>query len=239
MPKRAVPLLLLALLALGSISPAWMGAWSYREGALRRLPLPPAGAALAPAARADFDRDGRPESLALEAGRAHLRAGGQVLWSSPPGWQVIQAQAADLNRDGLAEAALLLWRPAAPWPIDRFLPWPGPAAGFHDRSGLSCHLILVGWKRGAYRELWAGSALERPLRAFAAADLDGDGRQELAALESDYAVSRRHPAASLAIWEWNGFGFSLRARAAGRFERLEILDAGAAAPVVLAQEWPF
>ena len=82
-----------------------------------------------------------------------------VKWQSPEAWKVTEAISADLNRDGMNELVMVVWRAHKPWPIDSFLPSGGRIADFHDRSGSSCHLILVGWDGEKYRELWAGSSL--------------------------------------------------------------------------------
>jgi hypothetical protein len=122
---------------------------------------------------------------------------------------VVQAQISDLNRDGRPEATLLVWRPFKPWPVDAWLPHGGRIQNFHDSRGASCHIILIGWKQGAFRELWAGSAMADPVKSFAAADLTGTGRQYLATLEGAYDDPLPAPARRIKIWEWNGFGFSI------------------------------
>ena len=100
---------------------------------------------------------------------------------------------------------------------------------------MSCHLILIGWQRGTYRELWAGSALADPLRDFTAADLDGDGWQELVALEGRYADPVSVPAHALTAWEWNGFGFTLLARQSGAFREVSAVTASEGQPILLLQ----
>ena len=166
----------------------------------------------------DLDGSGREGVLWLRAGRSGLRsAEGQALWASPPDWQVRQAALAPVDgRPGL-EAVLLVWRPYRPWPVDAFLPNAGRTAGFHNAEGRSCHVILIGCGARGCREVWAGSPLADPLHALALADLDGDGRAELAALEGRYAEAAGQPAWRLSVWGWEGFGFQLRAAQEGRF----------------------
>ena len=118
------------------------------------------------------------------------------------------------------EVILLVWRPFQPWPVDRFTPYGGRIDTFHDDQGNSCQVILVGWQRGAFRELWAGSAMIRPLFNLTLADLDHDGRQELAALESTY--EKPGQAIALTVWGWQGFGFTLIDRLEGPFQDLQI-----------------
>jgi hypothetical protein len=163
----------------------------------------------------DLNGDGVAEALLLTAGSVEIRSRGELVWRNPLSWQVIQAQLTDLNHDGQREVTLLVWRPFQPWPVDRYLPHGGRIKEFHDANGRSCYLILIGWQRGKYRELWAGSAMSSPLRSFSAIDVDGDGRQELVGFESDYTDPRDVPARAITYWEWNGFGFTLLIRLKG------------------------
>jgi hypothetical protein len=184
---------------------------------------------------ADLDGDGQMESLNLKGGEAKIEQGGQVAWRSPETWQVSQALIGDLDGDGQPEVDLLVWRPFRPWPVDRFLPYGGRIERFQDSQGRSCQLILIAWRGGAFQERWAGSALAEPLRAFAVADLDGDGRQELVALETRYDDPPFVPARAVSIWEWNGFGFSLLSRRTGAFRQMVLYDSPDLEPFLVIQ----
>jgi hypothetical protein len=214
-------LLTLAFFAVLLAAPVRSQAWSLTETGLRPVAMP-AGEALAPVHSADMNGDGIDEEIRLEAGKITLQQAGISLWASPEDWQVQSASLADLNLDGEMELVLLVWRPWQPWPVDRVLPYGGRIADFQNEAGLSCHLILIGWRGQAFGERWAGSALADPLTRFAAADLDDDGRVELAALEGNYADPPGGPARSLTIWKWNGFGFTLVDRQTGRFQNLAV-----------------
>lgn len=133
-------------------------------------------------------------------------------WQSPAGWTVQQADWTDLNHDGQPEVTLLVKRPFAPWPVDRVLPYGGYINSHQDADGQSSHIILIGWKGDRWGELWAGSALARPVRSFQVCDVDNDGRQELVVLEGNYAERDPRVASDLAVWKWNSFGFDLAAR---------------------------
>ncbi len=199
--------------------------WVYRDGSLEPLfpsdDWPPETAQPVTAAlQTDFDGNGVEETLALTGGRVEILAGGVAIWESPETWRVAQASISDFDRNDLPEAALLVWRPFQPWPIDQYLPYGGRIEDFHNTEGNSCHVILIGWKNDHFGEVWAGSAMADPLLAFAAADLDGDGTQELVALESRYDDEPGAPAWALSAWEWHGFGFRLLARVDGEFQEL-------------------
>lgn len=189
-----------------------------------------------PPSQADFSRTGAQARLELAGGHLAIVTGDRVVWSSPPAWTVVQAEITDLNRDGSPEAALLVWRPFQPWPVDQWLPHGGRIAGFQDSRGYSCHIILIGWRGSAYGELWAGSALAEPVRSFAAADLNGDHTQELITLESSYArpwTFHAAPAQALKVWEWNGFGFSIVSKMEGAFDKLALAQANSGHILIL------
>ena len=160
------PFLLLAIAALGLVSPAHVQVWGLNDMGLKRVPIPSVLQMVRAETSADFDGDGAPESLLLAKGGAIIKTGDQSRWQSPELWQVGQALIADLNHDGFPEAVLLVWRPFKPWPVDAWLPNSGRIKNFHDSNGMSCHIILIGWKQASFRELWAGSAMADPVKSF-------------------------------------------------------------------------
>jgi hypothetical protein len=203
------PFLLLTIVALGLVSPAYIQAWSLNDIGLKRVPIPSVLHMVKAETSADLDSDGASESLLLIKGSAIIKTGDQSRWQSPELWQVRQALIADLNHDGLAEAVLLVWRPFKPWPVDTWLPNGGRIKNFHDSNGMSCHIILIGWKQDSFRELWAGSAMADPVKSFASVDLTGNGQPFLVTLEGAYDDPPSAPSRRLKVWEWNGFGFSI------------------------------
>ncbi len=232
--------LLLSLLALLLLSPLTPRAWELTPQGLQPVSLPASAEPVSLPAQADLDGDGAPETLRLSAGRLAILSAGQVVWQSQEDWQVAKTALTDLNHDGAPEVTLLVWRPFRPWPVDQWLPHGGRIAGFHDAEGQSCHLILIGWRgdgpapvRG-YGELWAGSALAEPVRAFAAADLNGDGKIELVALEGSYSDPASGAASRLKVWEWNGFGFSAIYALEGRFRQMQIVHTPDGRVLILA-----
>jgi len=233
---KSVLLLLVSLIALSGASPVSFRAWRYDlQGFSRQSNLHQA-AELAPLTAGDLDKDGIQEEISIKDGRAEIHIPSGLAWRSPEGWQVKQAILADLNRDGRLEAVLLVWRAFRPWPVDQFMPKGGRIAAFHNPQGQSCHLILIGWKKQGYGELWAGSALAEPLLKIAAVDLKGNGKQELVTLESDYQDPPGSPAKAFSAWEWNGFGFSLLARTNGRFRQMQVMGMPTQPPFVLVLE---
>ena len=154
-------------------------------------------------------------------------------WESPPTWQVQQAAWTDLNHDGDPEATLLVRRPFEPWPVDRVLPHGGRIQSHQDTEGMSSHIIMIGWKKDHWGEVWAGSALARPIQQFEVADLNQDGKQELVVLEGDYQKGDSTLAGSLAVWKWNGFGFDLLSRVEKPANRMMILKTNQREEIIL------
>lgn len=234
MQHRGIYLLLQAALALALTSPLCPRVWQLAPSGLISSPAAGPLVPLGSPAAADLNGDGQSERLALAGRRATILAGEKLLWQSPSDWEVTQTALTDLNHDGVLEITLLVWRTFRPWPVDRWLPHGGLISGFHDGQGNSCQLILIGWRGDSYGELWAGSALARPVTHFAAADLNGDGAQELAVLQGRYASRGSTPPQALNIWIWNGFGFDLVSSVEGSFFDLSLAEDGPGRVVVVA-----
>ena len=223
MLRRFISVIVLALGMLLQTSPAPLRALSLEPVGLTPVSLPTGSTPVMSPTQADFNGDGSPESLALSGGRLTILSAGLPVWQSPTGWKVVEAEITDLNRDGSPEATLLVWRPFRPWPVDQWLPHGGRIDRFHDDDGNSCQLILIGWRRSKYGEVWAGSALAEPVRSFAVADLNGDNLQEMVTIEGSYTEPNSAPARALKVWEWNGFGFSVVSGIEGTFTQLALV----------------
>lgn len=234
--KAYLSLLLLALLSLSIISPSRIRQWSFTGNDLKPINSSFPAALLQKNSSLDIDHDNITETLIVQSHQAKLMKDRQVLWASPIEWTVDQASLSDLNQDGELEIALLVWRPFKPWPIDKVIPFGGRIQNYQDSSGYSCHLILIGWKRGEFREVWAGSALARPILSFETGDLDRDGYPELLAIEGQYEKRQATAGTTLAIWKWNGFGFDLISRQEGRFTQVDIRYEQDNEPIIWTQE---
>ena len=217
-----IPIEILSILL---VSPTELFTWSFSQQALHPVAWAQsmnASQVVKPIMEGDLEGNGRMECLDLRSERLFITdCNGKNLWQSPAEWQVKEAQVGDLNRDGKPEAVLLVWRPFRPWPIDRFLQFGGRINDFHNQAGFSCQVILIGWERSGYNELWAGSALIQPVSHLHAVDLDGDGWQELVALEGLYDLEEN--GGYLTVWKWNGFGFTLEDQVKQKFSQIQII----------------
>jgi hypothetical protein len=221
MSSRQFLVLGLVALILVSPAPAERG-WYVSNSRLTPIQMPIKAQWIEPVTSFDFNGDGTAETVNLTNGHVTVRSGEQIRWQSPQTWQVQQTQIADLNNDSLPEIILLVRRPFKPWPVDTWLPNGGRIKEFHDKAGMSCHIILIGWNGSSFRERWAGSAMAEPFKAFAVADLAGNGKQLLITLESKYDDPPSAPAEKLKVWEWNGFGFTVVSQVSGAFNQLAI-----------------
>lgn len=217
-------LILLSIIALLNLSPSWITAWSYdHEGLSARGMSFAHTQPIEPLLTARIE--GMNFCLELIEQQAAINFCDKddmgIAWQSPADWDVREAFFSDLNRDGVLEATLLVWREFQSWPVDRFLPSGGRIDSFQDSNGRSCHVILIGMKDGGFKEVWAGSAMADPLHQIHAADLDEDGVEELAGLE--YPYNGNDHRSSLVVWEWNGFGFTLGDRKTGSYSTLQII----------------
>ena len=156
----------------------------------------------------DLTGDGVPEQVRREEGQVVISSAGAETWRSPSEWQVADLTLGDPNDDGRAELLLALYKP--------------------DAAGIvRSHPFIVGYRQGAYRVLWGGSAVTDPIREAELGDVDGDRVPELVVLEergADQAVT---------VWRWHGWGFSLVWRSPpGRYRDLVLLPGQAGSPIL-------
>jgi poly-gamma-glutamate capsule biosynthesis protein CapA/YwtB (metallophosphatase superfamily) len=149
----------------------------------------------------DLTGDGEPELVRRAGERVTVYAGDSAVWQSPAGWHVVDVALGDPNDDGRGEMVLALRRT--------------DAAGY-ERS----QPYIVGHRGGDYQLLWGGRAVTAPILEVELGDVSGDGRQELVVLEA------HDEGATLAVWRWQGWSFSLVWRSEpGPFRNLSLQPA--------------
>ncbi|MDX9723270.1 MAG: hypothetical protein RBU37_21135 [Myxococcota bacterium] len=97
---------------------------------------------------------------------------------------------ADIDADGCSDVVLGVWS----------------TKRRHNEPEPHRTVWVLSWRHPGLTERWRGSALSRPLHAFALANVDDEPADELLSLE------RSASACTLNAYSWNGFGFRLRAR---------------------------
>jgi poly-gamma-glutamate synthesis protein (capsule biosynthesis protein) len=160
----------------------------------------------------DLTGDGVPEVIRRLGEAVEILDGEQTVWASPPEWHVRDLVLGDPNNDGRYEALMA---------VDKT-----------STSGImTSQPFVIGYRNGIYRDLWGGSPVEDPILEVELADLDGDGRQELAAIESQAGDSARY----VTVWRWHGWGFSLVWRSPpGAYHDLLVLPGEDGVPVRLS-----
>jgi hypothetical protein len=158
----------------------------------------------------DLTGDGVAEQVRLEEQQVIVYHDGLEVWRGLPGWRVVDLVLGDPNDDGRSELVLALWKP-----------------GMADvpRS----HPFIIGYREGAYRILWGGSAVADPIREVELGDVDGDGVQELIVLEEG------GDGCAVTVWRWHGWGFSLMWRSPpGRYRDMALITGRADHPPIIS-----
>ncbi|MCD7909052.1 MAG: hypothetical protein LUH04_15485 [Clostridium sp.] len=162
----------------------------------------------------DVDRDSEDEllvitaarpDLALDTGEAYgdtlavysryqIRRSRPVLQGEPDAVfdlssiKPLKVMAGDINGDGLAEIGVCVYKTAKFHPV------------------LSKRPFFYDLKDGELESVWLGSRLARPFDDYLLFDLDGDGIDEIVSIESEQNGNKL-----LALYDWKGFGFEIRA----------------------------
>jgi hypothetical protein len=156
----------------------------------------------------DLTGDGLPEKVVFADNSLAVLKDRIRVWKSDPGWHVADYALGDPNDDGRNEILVALWKP--------------------DSEGiLRSHPFIVGFRSGQYKTIWGGSAVTYGIHELLLADLDGDGRQELVVLESaDLQAGSGSTLRTLSVWDWHGWGFSLRWRSeTGHYSNVTLITA--------------
>lgn len=168
----------------------------------------------------DLDGDGADETVRIVSGQALLYRSGGIVWRSPCSWLVTHALFADSNHDGRTELNIVLWKHGT----------YGPHRPFFVKkpdNKWGCHIFLYAWRAEALRCIWGSSTVDFPICEAAFADLRGDGKSDLVVLESTPGSRQHAPASYVAVWRWNGWGFTNHFRSRrGRYSDLRVVSSG-------------
>jgi hypothetical protein len=158
-----------------------------------------------------------PVQYELKKGQLTIKDNGKTLWQTPLEWWVDRYVVADSDSDGKLNINLSVWKQGN---FGSHLPfWIQE----NDQS-IKNHFFVFEFKNNQPKPTWQSSNLEHPNCEFAFADLDNDGRDELVVIEGEYREDLQCIGNYLAVWKWNGWGFSNEWRSAeGNYKNLTVL----------------
>jgi hypothetical protein len=183
----------------------------------------------------DLTGDGVPEQVQLAEEQVAVSRNGTEVWRGLPEWRVVDLALGDPNDDGRGELLLALWKlpEVEGVPGGLLEPSSGSVETKAQAKGLveASHPFIIGYREGAYRILWGGSAVVDPICEVELGDVDGDGIQELIVLEERGEGLDR----AVTVWHWHGWGFSLIWRSPpGRYRDLALMADNADHPLVIS-----
>lgn len=160
----------------------------------------------------DLTGDGVPETVRQEGERVVVFQDGTAVWRSPAEWRVVDVALGDPNDDGRYEIMLAIWR--------------RDGAGY-ERS----QPYIVGYRGGAYELLWGGRPVVDPIQELELGDVDGDGIEELVVLV------QAPEGTAVAVWQWQGWTFSLQWRSApGDYTDLALAGRSDEQPIITVSQ---
>jgi poly-gamma-glutamate synthesis protein (capsule biosynthesis protein) len=166
----------------------------------------------------DLDKDGQMESYQLNQGHLTISSASTTIWQSPQEWWVDNFELADSNNDGMSDINLSVWKSGNFGPSKPF--WIAE----NDLS-IKNHFFVIDLVGKTTKPIWQSSNLTAPNCEFKIADIDKDGKNDLVVIEGDYADWPSCKGKNIALWKWNGWGFSNEWRSvSGTFSNLEIED---------------
>jgi hypothetical protein len=111
---------------------------------------------------------------------------GLPVWQSPADWRVVDVALGDPNDDGRFEIMLAVRR--------------------LDPDGYSrSQPYIVGYRGGRYDLLWGGRPVRDAILEIELGNVDDDLTEELVVIEERFDSQER----AIAVWQWQGWSFSL------------------------------
>lgn len=135
--------------------------------------------------------------------RAFVVDSENILWASPLEWDVSDVEIGDVDNDGALELVVAFWRVGD---FGKDLEGLKPKRG----EKMGSHLYLYRFKDGEVSVEWGGSTVDFPIIQLESYDIDNDDKNEIIVVEGRYEDydSGNLFARTIAVWEWNGWGFS-------------------------------
>jgi poly-gamma-glutamate synthesis protein (capsule biosynthesis protein) len=149
----------------------------------------------------DLNSNGINELYQLKEGVLKISEDEELIWQSPDEWWVDNFVLADINSDGEVNINLSLWK------VGSF----GSSKPFWlEKNDMSIknHFFVLRLEDNQVSQVWGSSNLSDPNCEFIIADINSDGQNELLVTEGYYQEDLNCKGQYLAIWSWNGWGFS-------------------------------
>lgn len=148
----------------------------------------------------DWDGDGQEESFGLDGGFMTVARGPDVIWRSPPEWQVTFFVLADSMHDGQTKLNLSVWKPGSYGPSQPF--WLE-----EEDESVKNHLFIMRLVEGQVKPAWQSSNLPKPICSFDFKDVDHDGQLELVVQEGDYGLGIECQSKRVKYMQWKMWNF--------------------------------
>lgn len=176
----------------------------------------PKGRVISKQKQADLDGDLIPEDYNLENGRLTITENGENIWQSPKSWWIDDFVLADSNNDEIVDINLSLWK------LDNFMTSKS-LGDKEDGIKIRNYFFIFDFDNNSIKKIWGSSSLAEPNCEFEIADIDNDGKNDLVVVEGDYSQKTECNGNYIALWKWNGEGFSNEWRSEkGDFNNLEV-----------------
>lgn len=177
--------------------------------------------------RDNLNGNRRAELYHLKDGSLIIEEDSFPLWESPADWWVQEAFTTDIDGDRSRELILSVWK-SEPRRIGGAFRMKEISSVVHN------HLMVFRFENGQFQPVWESAALDQPHCEVIAADLNADGKDELAVLEGTYTADASCTATSVAVWMWNKNGFTNAWRSAqGRYWDARTEGAGSGEQLVV------
>jgi hypothetical protein len=157
------------------------------------------------------------EKLSLKDGILTLSKNQKTVWQSPKNWWVDSYDIADVDGDEKNDLAMSVWKSG------NF----GTSQPFWIKQNdpeVKNHFFVFSFLKNKIVPLWQSSNLPVPNCEFFITNLDNDKTPELVVVEGTYS-RQKCVGDHLAVWKWNGWGFSNEYRSeSGVFQKLKLVE---------------
>ena len=155
-------------------------------------------------------------TYSLKNGQMTISEKSKIIWQSPSDWWIDDFVLADSNNDGITDINMSVWKPGD-FGISK------PFWVKENDMSIKNHFFIFDLVDGVMKPIWQSSNLEAPNCKFAIADIDGDGKNDLVVNEGNYSQKPECNGNYIAVWKWNGWGFSNEWRSKeGNYNDIEI-----------------